>query len=396
MKILSTLAFVLLSLSVFAQRDVQKMIQTQLIDVENGGVVLIPEGVFKLEGSLSMDEKSDVTIRGAGAGKTVLNFNGQTTGAEGIKVTNSKNITIEGMSIEDTKGDGIKTQLVNGVTFRNLSVGWTRGADKTNGGYGLYPVQCSNVLIEHSQVFGASDAGIYVGQSKNIIVRNCKAFENVAGIEIENSMFADVHDNETYMNTGGILIFDLPDLEVKEGGYIRVFRNNIRDNNHENFAPKGNIVGKVPLGTGLMILATRNVEVFENKIVNNITAGTAIISYYMTENPIKDHAYKPFPSGIYLHDNYYQRPRVKATAKGRMGKMFKYKLRFGKEVPHIIFDGIDDAAMKDRKICIVRNENATFADINADNKFKDRAYDLQPYECQGEEIKPVALNLSRL
>ena len=38
---------------------------------------------------------------------------------------------------------------------------------------------------------GASDAGIY-GQSKNIIVRNSVAQYNVAGIEIENSYYADV------------------------------------------------------------------------------------------------------------------------------------------------------------------------------------------------------------
>src|SRR5205085_5350276 len=136
----------------------------------------------------------------------------------------------------------------------------TNGADAKNGGYGLYPVQCTKVLIERCEVSGASDAGIYVGQSKSIIIRNSKAFENVAGIEIENSLYADVYDNEAFLNIGGILVFDLPDLTQKEGGFVRIFKNNIHDNNHANFAPKGNIVGKVPLGTGLMILATRNVE----------------------------------------------------------------------------------------------------------------------------------------
>ena len=50
-------------------------------------------------------------------------------------------------------------------------------------------------MIEHCIAIGASDAGIYVGQSNNIIVRNCEAFQNVAGIEIENSIKADVHSN---------------------------------------------------------------------------------------------------------------------------------------------------------------------------------------------------------
>lgn len=396
MKKLITATLLFCSFAVSAQKDMQKKFQTLLIEVEDGGTVQLPEGKFDFDGSLSMDGKSNVVIKGAGSGKTILSFNGQVTGAEGLKITNGSNIVIEDLSVVDSKGDGIKTQLIDGVTFRNISVSWSNGADEKNGGYGIYPVQCSNVLIEKCEVSGASDAGIYVGQSKHIIVRNSKAFKNVAGIEIENSMYADVHDNEAFNNTGGILIFDLPDLIVKEGGFVRVFNNTIRDNNHPNFAPKGNIVGKVPLGTGVMILATRNVELFNNRIINNITAGTAIISYYMTENPIKDETYKPFPSSIYIHDNLYERPRVKATSKGRMGKMFKFKLRFGKDVPHIIYDGIDDDNMQDRGICISKNVNASFADIDAGNKFKNKSRDINPYDCQRDPLDPVQLGTARL
>jgi hypothetical protein len=57
---------------------------------------------------------------------------------------------------------------------------------------------------------GASDASVYVGQSENISVRRNYVYESVNGIEIENSKFADVHENNTIGNTGGILVFDLP------------------------------------------------------------------------------------------------------------------------------------------------------------------------------------------
>lgn len=339
--------------------------------------------------SLWLDDKTNVTIRGAGQDKTFLDFEGQRAGAEGIKITNSRNITVEDLTVQNTAGDGIKAQMVEGLAMRNVTTEWTNGPHKTNGGYGLYPVQCQYVVIDHCTARGASDAGIYVGQSKHIIVKNSKAFENVAGIEIENSLYADVFDNEVYNNTGGILVFDLPDLIQKQGGYVRVFNNVIRDNNHNNFAPKGNIVGKVPPGTGVMILATRHVEAFKNKITNNITAGTAIISYHMTENPVNDPSYDPFPANIYIHDNYYERPRVRATGKGRMGKMYRFKLRFGKDVPHIIYDGIVDEKRPDRNICIRNNTNATFANIDADNGFKDIARDLSPYDCTQEPLEPV-------
>jgi parallel beta-helix repeat protein len=383
-------------LASLAQKDVQKKFQTLFIDAEEGQVIELPAGTFTFDGSLSMDDKSNIIIRGAGKEKTILSFKGQTSGAEGLKITNGKNITIEDLTVLDSKGDGIKAQLIDGLVLRNLIVGWTNGGDEKNGGYAYYPVQCNNVLIEGCVAHGASDAGIYVGQSKYIIVRNSVAYENVAGIEIENSMYADVYNNDTYNNTGGLLIFDLPDLIQKEGGHVRVFDNNIHDNNHVNFAPKGNIVGKVPQGTGLMILATRNVEVFSNKIVNNITASTAIVSYYMTENPINDKEYKPFPSNIFIHDNYYERPKVKATGKGRMGKMYRFKLRFGKNVPHIQFDGIEDDKMKERNICLYKNTNATFVNLDAGNKFKNKSRDIKPYECQGKSLAPVEVKVSGL
>jgi parallel beta-helix repeat protein len=391
MKTLSTILLCGMSVWAYAQKDIQKKIQTQFIEAENGSVIELPEGRFQFDASLWLDGKKNVTIKGAGMDKTILNFKGQLSGAEGIKVTNAADITILDLTVQDTKGDGVKTQLVEGITFKNVKAEWTNGGEADNGGYGLYPVQCTNVLIDNCVAVGASDAGIYVGQSKYIIVKNSKAYQNVAGIEIENSLYADVFENEAYNNTGGILVFDLPDLIQKEGGYVRVFKNNIHDNNHINFAPKGNTVGKVPQGTGLMILATRNVEAFENKIVNNISAGTAIVSYYITENPINDKTYKPFPSNVYIHDNYYERPNVKATSKGRLGKMYKFKLRFGKNVPHILYDGIEDPNMKDRNICLKNNTNATFANIDAGNKFKNKSRDMKPHDCDQEPISPVVL-----
>ena len=44
---------------------------------------------------------------------------------------------------------------------------------------GLYPVRTRNVLIEDSVAIGASDAGIYVGQSRDVVVRNNRAEYNV-------------------------------------------------------------------------------------------------------------------------------------------------------------------------------------------------------------------------
>lgn len=360
-----------------------------MITVADGETIDLDEGVFVMDATLSMEGKKNITIKGKGPDKTIISFKGQKSGAEGIRVSNCTNITLQDFAVEDAKGDGVKTMNVNGITFRNIRAAWTGKPDKNNGSYALYPVLCENVLIENCIARGASDAGIYVGQSKEIIVRNNKAYENVAGIEIENSLNAEVYDNETYNNTGGLLVFDLPDLALKRGGNCKLYRNIIRDNNLPNFAPKGNIVGKVPLGTGILLLACTNVEIYENQILNNRTTPTGIISYYMTENPIKDSSYYPYPTSVYIHDNVYSKPRKKATMRGRMGKMYRFKLKFGKDVPDIVYDGILDDKIPNGKfnysdnnrICIRNNKGASYANLDAANGFKNISRDSAPMDC---------------
>ncbi len=366
----------------FAQSDFQKDIQKQLILAENGTVINLPEGSFTLSSSFSLQDKNLVTIKGAGMDKTFLSFKGQTEGAEGLRVTNCENIVLEGFTVLDTKGDAIKTMNVKGITFKNVKTEWLGKPRKENGAYGIYPVQCDGVTIDACQSIGASDAGIYVGQSKNIVVKNCRAYHNVAGIEIENSLNAEVFDNEATENTGGILVFDLPDLVQKKGGFVKVFHNNIHHNNYPNFAPKANIVGTVPDGTGVLILATNNVDVYENQIVNNNTVGTGVISYFMSERPINDKEYYPYPQNIRIFDNTYQRENVRATGKRRMGKLYRFKLKFGKQVPDIQWDGILDGANTKPALCVKNNKNATYANLDAEHDFKNISRDILVVECK--------------
>ena len=148
----------------------------------------------------------------------------------------SDRVTLRDFAVEDAKGDAIKVKGVNDISFIRVRTEWTNGPDEFNGAYGLYPVESKNVLIDSCIAIGASDAGIYVGQSENIIVKNSRAEFNVAGIEIENSYYADVYNNHAENNTGGILVFDLPDIPQQGGHHVRVFKNKSINNNTDNFA----------------------------------------------------------------------------------------------------------------------------------------------------------------
>lgn len=391
----------LLGSSLLSAQDLYKTLQRQLIMAEAGDTIRIPAGTYRLPGSLSMDGKNDVVILGAGINETVLSFKDQKEGAEGIRITNSRNITIGHLTLQDARGDLIKVMDTEGITFAHMRTEWTGRPQKSNGAYGFYPVSCTNVLIEYCEAIGASDAGIYVGQSHNIVVRHCRAYRNVAGIEIENSTMADVHDCEAYQNTGGILVFDLPDLPKAQGGNVRVYNNRVVENNYRNFAPKGNIVGVVPPGTGIIILATKDVEVYNNEITGNRTASTAIISYFMTEIPIQDEDYDPYPTRIFVHDNQYASANRKPTFKNKLGVLLYAK--FGKQVPDILYDGIldpdrtgEDGLMRaEDRICIRNNGEATFANLDAEHNFKNISRDLAPYDCSRVSLKAPGLTGSK-
>ncbi|RZV33849.1 MAG: hypothetical protein EX262_05920, partial [Sphingomonadaceae bacterium] len=202
----------------------QERLQEALILAAPGDDIVLEAGRFVLTDGLSLDVDG-VTVRGAGMEATVLDFAGQQGSGEGLLVT-SDNVTLRDFAVENPKGDGIKSKGADNILYHQIRVTWTAGPRRENGAYGIYPVESTGILVDGCEVSGASDAGIYVGQSSKITVRNSIATDNVAGIEIENSRDAIVEANFVTRNTGGILVFDLPNLPVMGGGNV-VVRNNL-------------------------------------------------------------------------------------------------------------------------------------------------------------------------
>ena len=309
-------------------------IQEAFILAEPGDIIRLTAGIFNLEDPLSL-EVDNVRIEGEGMNQTILNFKNQQSGAQGLSVT-SDNVTLQDFSIQDAKGDAIKVKGVTNIKFLRVKTEWTNGPKSENGAYGLYPVESKNVLIDGCVAIGASDAGIYVGQSQNIIVRNSRAEFNVAGIEIENSYYADVYNNVATNNTGGILVFDLPSLPQQGGHHVRVFNNKSVGNNTDNFAPEGNIVGEVPRGTGIIIQANSDVEIFDNIIGDNDTVNIAVVTY---GSDTDDKEYYPHPKSIQIHNNEFGPTGYNPdTSKGELAQIL-FDLSGG-DMPDIFWDGL--------------------------------------------------------
>ncbi len=360
--------------------DVQKILQEKLLTVQDGETIFLGEGKFQFTSTLSLDGKSNIIIKGKGQNKTILSFKNQKDGAEGLKIK-GKNIILEDFSVEDTKGDAIKVQDTDSIIFRRIRVEWLGEPKTSNGSYGLYPVTCKNVLIEDCYARGASDAGIYVGQSENVIVRKNKATENVAGIEIENSNNVQVYENEAINNTGGILVFDLPNLPKKNGGNIEVKNNIVKNNNYPNFGPKGTTVAILPAGTGMMVLACREVLFKENIIENHQSMGITIVSYPTTGLPLKDDNYNPFASQIIIENNKLEKSGFSPDTTRPLGQLL-FQL-FQNQVPNILFDGlVPPHSPKDFHSVCLKNQEGTFVNIDAAHQFKKPIADKKLYECK--------------
>ena len=359
-------------------------IQEALILAEPGDIVRLTAGFYELEDSLSIDVEN-IRLEGEGIDKTVLSFKNQKSGAKGLSVT-SDNVVLQDFAIEDAKGDAIKVKGVDGISFIRVRTEWTGGVSSDNGAYGLYPVESKNVLIDSCVAIGASDAGIYVGQSENIIVKNSRAEFNVAGIEIENSYYADVFDNHAENNTGGILVFDLPDIPQQGGHHVRVFRNKSINNNTDNFAPEGNIVGEVPRGTGIIIQANSHVEIFDNDIGDNETINIAVVTYgYETE----DESYYPHPRSIQIHGNRFGKTGYNPDLEtGELSKIL-FELSKG-NMPDIFWDGIMPLQQiifgqpEEDKLILGDNCDASILSINA---FKYLMPFMDPVETDYEKFR---------
>ncbi|MCR9262009.1 MAG: right-handed parallel beta-helix repeat-containing protein [Pseudomonadaceae bacterium] len=358
-----------------------------------GDVIEVPAGTHSFKRSLVLNT-DNVTIRGAGMDQSILSFKGQIAGAEGLSVSAS-DFVIEDLAIEDTVGDALKVNEGDNITIRRVRTEWTNGPDVNNGAYGIYPVQTTNVLVEENVAIAASDAGIYVGQSQHVVVRNNRAEYNVAGIEIENTIDADVYDNVATNNTGGILVFNMPQIPQR-GHSTRVYKNEIHSNNTANFAAAGTAVSGVPAGSGVIINSNDKVEIFDNNITNNNTANIVISSYfsanYAGQRELVE-SFDPYPEDIFIYGNQFEGG---GTAPGTDALTQIRNAVYGSdgEFPDIIWDGVMNPQRADEQAVIcVQNGDVELLNIDAANEYANPNVNMGNHDCTVDKLSPVTLSM---
>jgi parallel beta-helix repeat protein len=370
--------------------DDQTRVQTALIETPADSTICFEAGTYKFTNELTLGTRG-ITLRGTAG--TVWDFRNQRPSARnGMLVTNG-NFTVEDIVIKNTAGDGIRVEGVEGATFRRLSVSWEDdalrpddGGVRRSGAYAVYPVGSSKILIEGCEVTGANDAGLYVGQSSQIIVRNNRVHGNVAGIEIENSTDADVYGNDVYDNTAGILALNIPDLPVQGGRRCKIHDNDMHENNHVNFGIPGTTVAGVPPGIGALVLAHDETDLYANTFRGNHSTAILIVSCFTNNNLAECRSsvpYEQFPQQTYVHGNTYENNGLQpADDFIPLGVA---------RLEDIAWDGDVDTTKDNSTVLCIQETTATYRNFNSRGFFANPSTDMTPRQCMLPPLPPITL-----
>lgn len=272
-----------------------------------GTTIVFPAGTFKFTQILTV-RNPGITLKGQGQEKTILDFSGQRVGKASLDIQTDK-VVVKDLAVVNSPADyairahGSPDDLADQFTFNHVRTSWDKAPNVNDGAYGFYTVETQNVLIENSTCIGSTDACIYVGQSKNIVIRNNNVTLSVIGIELESSAHADVYGNTTTKNAGGMVLYDLPSLPVEfKSNDFRVYNNKIFKNNTPNFTKPSGFASDVPTGSGILVLSNNHDHIFNNEIHDNQAVNVGLISFKLVESDLPD-KFSPYVQAILLSGN---------------------------------------------------------------------------------------------
>jgi parallel beta-helix repeat protein len=270
-------------------------VQAAIDRARPGDTIAIRYGLYHERVVIDM---SDITIEGIpnDSGEYPV-FDGQGVLSEAI-IASGNNFAAGKLHMRNFTDNGILVEGVTGVHLYDLIT-------ENTGIYGVYPTKSTDVLVERVRASGVIDAGIYAGQCRNVVIRDSVAFDNVIGIELENTLNGEAYNNHVYENSMGILVVVLPQLPAKISRDSRVYDNLIENNNRPNDALPGMVAEMVPPGVGILLLGADDADVTGNTVRNHRTAGIAVFSLTVAYNA-NELDVGPLPENNRVYLNSYE------------------------------------------------------------------------------------------
>lgn len=259
-------------------------IQKAVDAAKPGDTVLLAPGTYKQ----SVDIKvSDLTLRGHGAGRTVLvpaadaakSKNACAKAGNGICVTGTdknplEDVTVRSLTVRGFAGNGLWATGTDGLEVRHVV------AEK-NGRWGIAEERSVHSVLSHNLLRKNGDAGLFVANTvdteegardaERTMIRYNRMDGNRVGVTVRRLRNLTVDRNEATGNCAAVFV--VGDESKPRAGALRVTRNYVHANN--KYCPK---TPRLPFlqGSGIVLTGAEETLVAYNRVEDN--KGTSPLS----------------------------------------------------------------------------------------------------------------------
>jgi parallel beta-helix repeat protein len=246
-------------------------IQAAIDAAPPGGRILIRAGTYEEGVTISTPGLTLQGISGPDGSLPLLQNPGGVPHGVNV-IAGGDGVIIHGIAVHGFERNGVFLRNVQGFTIRDVVA-------TDNGAYGIYPVLSREGVMRHNRASGHADAGLYIGQSSDVVIEHNDVRGNVIGIEVSNSVRIRARHNHAEDNTIGILAILLPPSPFRqflEASHLEISHNRVQSNNRPNFAPPGDLASFVPSGSGILVIGFDDSVVEHNHVVDNGWVGIAV------------------------------------------------------------------------------------------------------------------------